>query len=225
MSLAEPVPLSKDDIDAAAGVLVRSFADDPGLLFVLPEAEERSRLVPTLARTVLHYALLCGAPLVTSGDIRGAALWFPPNAPPPTAAQLEVTGISAAPGLLGPSAFGRLNRLLDHVDAFHPLHAPDPHWYLAMLGVDPIWQRIGIGEALMGPVFAAADRDGLCCYLEAPTASNADYYGRRGFDVIAETDIPDSDVHIWMMRRDPKTSLSRPFGDSDSANHRVGSSE
>ena len=33
--------------------------------------------------------------------------------------------------------------------------------------------RQGIGEALLQPVFAAADRDGLSCYLEAPTEENS----------------------------------------------------
>ena len=58
----------------------------------------------------------------------------------------------------------------------------------------------------MCPVFAAADRDGLCCYLEAPTADNAHYYARRGFRVVAETDVPNSDVHVWLMRREPRPS-------------------
>lgn len=44
---------------------------------------------------------------------------------------------------------------------------------------------------------------GLCCYLEAPTAGNARYYERRGFRVLAETNVPDSDVHVWLMRREP----------------------
>jgi len=58
----------------------------------------------------------------------------------------------------------------------------------------------------MCPVFAAADRDGLCCYLEAPTADNARYYARRGFRVVAETDVPNSGVHVWLMRREPRPS-------------------
>ncbi len=56
----------------------------------------------------------------------------------------------------------------------------------------------------MHPVFAAADRDGLCCYLEAPTADNARYYARRSFRVVAETDVPKSSVHVWLMRREPR---------------------
>ena len=55
----------------------------------------------------------------------------------------------------------------------------------------------------MHPVFAAADRGGPCCHLAAPTASNARYYACHGFRIVAETDVPDSDVHVWLMRRVP----------------------
>ncbi len=131
------------------------------------------------------------------------ALWFPPDAPAPTGADLAETGLAAVPDQIGPDAWQRFQRLLDHLDALHPRYAPEPHWYLAMLCVDPAWQRQGLEEAMMRPVFAMADRDDLCCYLEAPTEDNALYYERRGFRVLAETDIPASEVHVWLMRRDP----------------------
>jgi ribosomal protein S18 acetylase RimI-like enzyme len=203
VSAVVPVPLDPSQVEDAAAVLVSSFADDPGLRFVLPDRSDRDRLGPSLARSVIRYALCCGALLVTPDVVRGVALWFPPDAPAPTDTELAETGLAAIPDQIGPEAWQRLQRLLDHLDALHPRYAPDPHWYLAMLGVDPLWQRHGIGEALMQPVFAAADRDGLCCYLEAPTAGNARYYERRGFRVLAETDVPDSDVHVWLMRREP----------------------
>ena len=203
MPAVTPVPLDPAGFTAAADVLVRAFADDPGLRFVLPDRGDRDRLGPSLARAALRYALCCGAPVVTPDVVRGVALWFPPDAPAPTDADLVDTGLAAVPDRIGPDAWERFQRLLDHLDALHPRYAPDPHWYLAMLGVDPVWQRHGIGEALMQPVFAAADQDGLSCYLEAPTAANARYYERRGFRVLAETDVPDSDVHVWLMRREP----------------------
>jgi len=204
MATTAPVPLELEHVEDAAGVLLRSFADDPGLCFTLPAASDRDRLGPSLARAAVHYALRCGSPLVTPEVVRGVALWFPPDAPAPTDSDLVETGLAAVPEQIGPEAWRRFKRLLDHLDALHPRHAPEPHWYLAMLGVDPAWQRRGIGEALMRPVFAAADRAGVPCYLEAPTDGNARYYARRGFRVMAETDVPDSDVHVWLMRREPE---------------------
>jgi ribosomal protein S18 acetylase RimI-like enzyme len=208
-SLAEPDTLEPAHIEEAAGILLRAFAADPGLRFVLPDAADRDRLGSSLAQAAIRFALRCGAPLVTPDTVRGAALWFPPDAPAPTAADLAKSGLAAVPGLIGAEAWERLKRLLDHLDALHPRHAPEPHWYLAMLGVDPAWQRQGIGESLMRPVFAAADRAGVCCYLEAPTEDNAHYYARRGFRVVGETDIPGSDVHVWLMRREPARQRRR----------------
>lgn len=157
------VALDPPHVDAAVGVLVRSFADDSGLCFVLPDRVDRDRLGPSLAHAAIRYPLRCGAPLATPGAVRGVALWFRPDAGAPTGADRSETGLAGGPAQVEPEAWTRLERLLTHLDAFHPLHAPQPHWYVAMPGVDPAWQRQGISEALMAPVFAAADRDGLCC--------------------------------------------------------------
>jgi len=182
---------------------MRAFVEDPGLLFVLPDPAGRARLAPSLARAAVRYTLRCGAPLVTRGAVRGVALWFPPGAPELGADELAETGITRVPEQIGPDAWQRFQRLLDHLDALHRQLLPDPHWYLALLGVDPASQRQGIGAGLMQHVFTRADREGLACYLEAPTEGNARYYERRGFRVVMETDVPESDVHVWLMRRDP----------------------
>jgi hypothetical protein len=63
---------------------------------------------------------------------------------------------------------------------------------------------MGYGEAIVGPVFELGDPNGICCYLEAPAADNARFYGRRGFAVMGETTVPGSDVHVWLMRREPR---------------------
>src|SRR4051794_36481747 len=138
---AEPVPLTSVESDAAAAVLVHSFVDDPGLHFVLPGSADRQRLGLSLAQTVLRYAIRCGTPLVTPDVVRGFALWFPPDAPAPSEADLVETGLAAVPDQIGHAAWQRFKLLLDHLEALHPVYAPEPHWYLAMLGVDPAWQR------------------------------------------------------------------------------------
>lgn len=204
MATAPPVPLQPSQIEAAADVLVRAFVNDPGLHHVLPCQEARDRLGPGLARAAIRYAARCGSPLVTAGAVRELALWFPPDALAPTMRDLAETGIADVPDTLGPEAWRRLQGLLDHLDALHPRYAPEPHWYLALLGVDPAWQRQGVGEALLQPIFASADCHNLVCYLGAPTVENARYYARRGFRVVAETEVPESAVHVWLMRREPQ---------------------
>lgn len=201
-----PIPLTEIELEGAADVLTRSFAEDPGVLFVLPEATDRRRLGPGLANAMLRLALRCGKPLTTPHPVRGFALWFPPEAGEPSAVDLSLSGLAAVPERLGSGPWARCKVLIDHLNVWHPQYAPEPHWYLAMLGVDPRWQRQGLGEALMRPVFELADRDSTPCYLEAPTLDNVRYYERRGFRVVAEGAIPESDVRIWMMRREPTRS-------------------
>ena len=98
------IPLEPSHVEDAAGVLVRSFTDDPGLRLILPNSANRARLGPSLARAVLRYALRCGAPLVTPEVVRGVDLWFPPEAPAPTDDDLAETGLAAIPEQIGPEA-------------------------------------------------------------------------------------------------------------------------
>ncbi len=200
---SSPVPLTAPDIDQAAEVLARAFADDPALLAVLPDRAQRTKLAPTLARTMVRYAIQCGSPIILPNPLRGLAIWFAPDDPAPTSSELSETGILSVPELIGPEPWTRFERMLGQLDALHHLHAPEPHWYLAMIGVDPAHQHRGHGVALMAPVLRQADLDGVSCYLETPNASNVLFYQRRGFNVVDETDILHGSVHIWMMRRDP----------------------
>jgi ribosomal protein S18 acetylase RimI-like enzyme len=77
------------------------------------------------------------------------------------------------------------------------------HWYLAVLGCDPRWQRRGVGTALLEPVLRRADSDGICTYLETQRDDNLAWYARFGFDVIEELQ-PRGCPPMWTMRRTPK---------------------
>ena len=72
--LSASVLLNTSQMEEAAHVLVRSFVDDPGLHFVLPDRAARDRLGPMLARAAVRYALRCGASLTTPDGVRGVAL-------------------------------------------------------------------------------------------------------------------------------------------------------
>jgi ribosomal protein S18 acetylase RimI-like enzyme len=83
-------------------------------------------------------------------------------------------------------------------------HAEQPdHYYLAVLGTHPDQQGRGVGSALMAPVLAKCDAEGVGAYLESSKESNVPFYERHGFAVVGEVTFP-SGPTIWPMWRDPR---------------------
>jgi hypothetical protein len=84
-----------------------------------------------------------------------------------------------------------------HFERVHHRCMAGPHWYLALLGVSPGYQRQGIGGALLTPVLQRADREGAACYLETFVADNVPFYERRGFQVV-ETGVEPKGVGCFL---------------------------
>jgi ribosomal protein S18 acetylase RimI-like enzyme len=78
-----------------------------------------------------------------------------------------------------------------------------PHWYLAIMGVDPQWQGRGIGSKLMRPALEALDAEGTPAYLEASTVRSRALYERHGFAVTGEFNLPSGGPTLWQMWREP----------------------
>jgi ribosomal protein S18 acetylase RimI-like enzyme len=83
----------------------------------------------------------------------------------------------------------------------HP-HEP-PHYYLSQLGTDPPAQGRGFGTAVLEPVLAQCDRDGIGAYLESSKERNVDYYARFGFRTTETIHLPKG-PDVWLMWRDPR---------------------
>ena len=97
---------------------------------------------------------------------------------------------------------GRAVALLGAVDkAHHELHGP--HYYLAILGTDPQFQRTGAGTAVLAPVLERCDTEGLPAYLETQKEENIAYYARHRFEVVQKIEV-DGCPPIWTLRREPE---------------------
>jgi len=90
------------------------------------------------------------------------------------------------------------------VEAMRAATVPEPHWYLAGIGVDPARRRSGIGTALMQPCLEASARDEVPCALLTNNEENLAFYELHGFEVIREARTPDDGPQAWMMRRRPR---------------------
>jgi ribosomal protein S18 acetylase RimI-like enzyme len=83
------------------------------------------------------------------------------------------------------------------MDRYHP---KEPHWYLAMIGVDPSRQGQGLGAALLKATLAQVDEQGLPAYLESSNPANLPLYERHGFEVQGEIRPGDGPPIIPMLR-------------------------
>jgi GNAT superfamily N-acetyltransferase len=79
-----------------------------------------------------------------------------------------------------------------------------PHWYLSVLGVDPIMQGQGVGsrllEALVGGLTSGRDARGSAVaadpiYLECDRPESVTFYRARGFEVLHELEV--EGVRCW----------------------------
>lgn len=200
---SELLHLKPKHMDAAAQVLARSFREDPIARYLFPNDTRRAHLLPWYLGSAVHYCSNYGEVYVTE-TMNGVAAWLPPG-------KIRVSnywhmfrsGMLFAPLKVGPAAFSRLMALRAYTEAAHERWAPQEHWYLFVLGVEPSSQGRGIGGALMDPVLAQADSENTPCYLETQYEKNLPFYEKHGFEVVQEGTVPNSGPRIWAMIRQP----------------------
>jgi GNAT superfamily N-acetyltransferase len=187
----------RGDVEALAGLLARAFQDDPVMVWLCPDDHRLRRLTLLYETFLRHFYVRLGATDVAVGDgvPMGAAVWCPPG----TWRVSPLRTLVALPGLL--RALGpHLRRGAAYEAAVDPVHPRASHWYLALLGTDPVAQGQGIGSALLRPRLAACDRQGLPAYLESSSERNARLYARWGFEVLQEISLPGGPTERAMWR-------------------------
>jgi len=196
------IPLHSHQQQLAAGVLSRAFFNDPLMLYYLPDPDRRTRVLPYLMRVTMRYCLLYGQ-VFTTPNLDGIACWLPPGVNMSTLGLVRA-GLGVLPPNLGWEALRRLQQVEPAIDRIHHACVPGPHWYLMLLGVEPVRQGEGIGGSLIAPVLARAYAAGLPCYLETMTELDVAFYRKHGFKVIFETDIPPGNLHVWKLLKQPR---------------------
>ena len=106
---------------------------------------------------------------------------------------LQRTGSEEAKRI-GPEVFEKMG-------TFHP---NKPHWYLPLLGVDPLYHGKGAGTALMEHATAIFDNENILAYLESSNERNISLYKRHGFEILGTIQVNTSPT-IHPMVRKPKS--------------------
>ena len=183
------------DLPYAVEVLTAAFQPDPGFVFITPDPIQRVDAARAVFTVMVRYGFNHG---IVLGTTSGSAICLPPGHEV-TPEGMGAAGMGEVVPVLG-DGMERLGRLVETLGKMHAGVMPEPHWQLFFLGVEPSRQGSGEGVALVDALSARAKADGVSCYLDTLTQRNVDFYCRRGYEVVGEVGVPDSDVHAWGLR-------------------------
>lgn len=184
--------VTRSEKDRFAATMTIAFSTDPVARWAWPDPYQ-------FMATFLPLVTLFGgkafehSSAYVAGDFCGVAQWLPPNVQPddgPIGEHFEQT--------MSGLRLGEVLHLFERMAAFHP---QEPHWYLPLIGVDPVYQGQGYGSQLMQHGLKACDRDHLPAYLEATSPDSRRLYERHGFDALGEIRSSDSPPLFPMLRK------------------------
>ena len=179
------------DKDRVAGTMTLAFSADPVARWLLPDPHRHISTFIPFVSLFGGKAFEHGSAYVI-GEFSGVALWLPPGAEPDDEPITELFRQNISEPTLG-----AIFSIFEQMASFHPR---EPHWYLPLIGVEPIFQGQGYGSELMRHALVACDRDQKLAYLESTNPANLPLYKRHGFDVVGEIRAEDSPPMYPMLR-------------------------
>jgi GNAT superfamily N-acetyltransferase len=197
--------LEPDEVESAAEMLTRAFADGPLMQVLAPDEATRPEICRWFFESQTVYALLYGdafAAVEDDGTVHGVALWWAPENVEPDDERSTESGLADGPTVVGPEGWERLQELSRAMARLHQAAASDPHWYLSILGVDAALHGQGIGSEILAASLEFTDEEGYPTYLETAVERNVTFYQRHGFEVVAEEIVPSLGITLWGMRRE-----------------------
>jgi ribosomal protein S18 acetylase RimI-like enzyme len=190
----------------AAALQARAFFDDPVFAWVLADPDERRMRLPWLMRVGISIGMRFGEVHTIGDTMQGHAVWLPPGGTHVDDERLAAAGFVDPEAHIGAEALTRFGMFMEQLGPHHQRLAPDPHWYLMILGVDPPYQGRGLGGMLLQPVLERADREDSRCYLETAKEKNLSFYRSHGFEVVGEDVLPNDGPRVWMMAREARAA-------------------
>ena len=184
--------VTTEEKSRALDIFTLAFVDDPMLRWIFADGSTYLKHLGSAQLALGGRALAQGTAHVLD-DYSAASFWLPPG-----------IGIDEeAMGALIESAVpaDRQADLAGVAEQMGQYHPQEPHWYLAVLGVDVSRQGKGLGSLLMKHALQRVDAERLPAYLESSNPRNIPFYERHGFEVIGRIQSGATPVVTPMLRR------------------------
>ena len=169
-----------------------AFSTDPAVRWMYPAPETYLEYFPQFVSAFGGRAFESGTAHFI-GDVQAAALWLPPGIQPDEEALMNLFQ-RTVPEQDQEALFSMFEQMGDY-------HPHEPHWYLPLIGVDPVRQRKGYGSMLLEHALKVCDEDQMPAYLESSNPENIPLYQRHGFEVLGTIQAGTSPPVTPMLRR------------------------
>ncbi len=201
MAVSPVLSLREEDVGRASGVIARAFHGDALTVHLYPVDETRTRLAPLMFEALVRYDHLFGQVDYLPG-FTAVATWLQSGEMAETADRLAQAGFDDLPNDVPLEAldafFGAIGPAIASV-------APEPHWHLRLLGVDPGHQGGGLGAVLLHHGINRAASDGHPVVLETFSERAVAFYLRNGFHLLLDDVESVSGIRFWTLRHPTHT--------------------
>ncbi|MCK4380161.1 MAG: GNAT family N-acetyltransferase [Candidatus Lokiarchaeota archaeon] len=201
--------LQEDQIEVASRVAARAFQDDPLSVYYYPDPIERKIKSVIRCENLILMGILSGEVYTTSSNIEGVAVWHPYGLTNQIIGKQSKEIIRKMKKIQremfsDPLYTEKFVIISEIFNSLRNKHAKFPHWYLALIAVDPLYQKKGYASMLIRAKLRELDKQNLPCYLNAQNQDNVSLYEHFGFELVGKTKVPNSDFYYHGMLRKKK---------------------
>ena len=202
-------PIGKERIGQAAVLLAEAFDDNPLFTYLLPDAAQRSRILPLIFRNVVETGIYSGGVYTTSDAMEGI---FCPHmskgkvAPGYVLAVLKWNLLFFQ--IIGKTPLIALFKRFIVVSAAtsgfqRALSALKPCLSIDMVAVDKRFRGQKFMSKMMRSAINKAQREGIRCVLETETEDNAQIYKHFGFALHSKIEAIPGKLYYYIMVLEP----------------------
>ena len=203
--------LSIRDIAVATEVLAQAFHDDPLWIYLEPNSKKRKKIIPTFFKLFVNLQLSSDHLFGIGNPIEGVASWSPPSPRRISAWEIlkaawRIINSGIFDLIFSPilSKFMKSWRIFTRIEKMHKKYAPQPHYYLEMIGVLPFSHGNGLASKLINYILEQADAKSISAYLETMNPKNVGLYEHFGFECREHWNVPGTKLSVWALYRPAK---------------------